>query len=107
MKLDYKCAICHRKPSSRDFAYKGWICQNCCETRQEDIKEHNKKLLERRKYKEVEYRFESLEELMKERFVYFGGKLYHIAVIRNWSYHFLEKWLDRFNKAILNEKQEE
>lgn len=102
-KTNYKCSICHRKPDSDFVGYKGWICLNCLETRQDDINEHNEKLLEKRKYKEVEYQFKSIDELMEETFIYWWGKLYHIAVIRNWSYNMIENNLCKFNKAILKE----
>ena len=86
-KRDYKCAICHRKPQGQHFAYKpgskGWICENCYETRKEDIKHHYVKLEKRRKYEIAPYTFTSIEELMQEKFVFFGGKLFNIAIIRN------------------------
>ena len=103
-KRDYKCAICHRKPQNECGGWKGWICNNCFETRKEDIKEHYAKLEKRRKYEIEPYTFKSIEELMQEKFVFFGSKLYNIAVIRNWSYHMLSVRLSYFNKAKLKEE---
>ena len=106
-KHDYKCAICHRKPIKDYEGHKSWICDNCRETRLKDIIEHNKKLKEKRKYTELvpKYNFKNIEEVMNEKFVFWRGKLYNIAIIRNWSYHFLKTNLTYFNKAILKENK--
>lgn len=102
MKLDYRCCICRRKPN-KDEGYKGWICSNCRATRIDDIKEHYIKLENKRKYKMLEYNFKNIDEVMQEEFVFWNGKLYNRAIIQNWSYHFINLHLSRFNKAILKE----
>lgn len=106
MKTGYKCCICHRKPNN-NYGYKGWVCDNCKETRKDDIKEHYIKLEKKRKYKMQEYKFKNVDELMQEKFVFFGSKLYNIAIIQNWNYHFLNLHLSSFNKAVLKENYKE
>ena len=76
MKTDYKCCICHRKPNENNgyIGYKGWICNNCKETRKDDIKEHYIKLEKKRKNKKKKKKLKKVNEIKKEKKVFFNKK---------------------------------
>ena len=107
-KHDYKCCICGRKPENKCQGFKGWICDNCQETRQEDIIKHNEKLKEKRKFCDSKIIIKTIDELLKCEYVYFYGvKLYHIAIIKNWQLRMVLESLqfNKFTKAIKKEKE--
>lgn len=106
-KHDYKCCICGRKPENKWQGYKGWICDNCKETRQEDIKKHEEKLKEKQKYYDSREKIKTIDELLKCNYVYFGSKIYNNEIILSWQLRMVLKFLSNgmLTKAIKKDKE--
>lgn len=104
-----KCSICH-EPQPIFWSYqnkqKSFICDKCLQDA-EKLKTHFEKLEKKRKYKKGE-RITSLDELVKQEFVYWNDKITHHGWFKSWQLRMTEDAIKRgiIYKAIKNESGE-
>lgn len=97
-----KCVICHKE---KENTY-GKFCIECSED-ENKLKKYYDNLEKRRKYTKGES-IHSLDELLKQEFVYWHDKIYHIGWVKSWQLNFVQNQLNRktIQKAIKKESLE-
>lgn len=104
-----KCSVCHKsKPIYEKWQakQKSFIC-NDCSLDEYKLSEHFKNLEKERKYKKGE-KITSLDELMKQEFVYWNNKITHKGWFMSWMLRMADNAIKNgiIYKAIKKEGEE-
>jgi len=84
-----KCVICHKE---KEYVISKF-CDDCAND-EEKLKKYYEGLEKRRKYAKGEL-IHSFDELLKQKFVYVHGKIYHIGWVKSWQINMAENYLKR------------
>lgn len=104
-----KCSVCHKpKPIYEKWLLKqkSYICDDCLFDRNK-LSEHFEKLEKKRKYKKGD-RVTSIDELLKQEFVYWNNKITHKGWFGSWQLRMTANAIKNGSiyKAIKKESEE-